>query len=273
MRSARTGRLHIVLLGGALIVGIGASPARAHPLVDEGRRLFGAADFEGALAALERAYQSDELTLAELVELLETRVLVYQALGNAQGTEAALRTLAAVAPDHAFAPEVPPGAGRRFREIVASRPGTLGVDVRREESGDTVRFEGVVRNDPDGVARAVRLHAHAGDGEWQSAEGELSLALEDRDAAAWYAEVIGPGGTVLATEGSRAAPRRFVVGGAAVGDGASPLTTEPGDGTMPWLWMGIGGAALVVTAAVVLVLIGSSGETQTRVDGPAVEMP
>lgn len=273
MRRARTGRLHIALLGGAFLVGVGASPALAHPLVDEGRRLFGAADFEGALAALEQAYQSDELTLAELVELLETRVLVYQALGNPQGTEAALRTLAAVAPDHAFAPEVPPGAGRRFREIVASRPGTLEVDVRREESGDTVRFEGVVRNDPDEVARAVRLHAHAGDGEWRSGDGELSLVLEDRRAAAWYAEVIGPGGTVLATEGSRAAPRRFVVGEAVVGDGGTAFETDRDDGTMPWLWMGIGGAALVVTAAIVLVLIGSGGETQTRVDGPSVEMP
>ena len=239
--------------------------ALAQSPVDDGRRRFEAADFYGALEVLARAEEGSALDRAELVRLYETRILVHLALGEEDRIERDLAAIATIAPDHTFAPEIPPALRTRFGDLLRERTGRLDVDVSREPTARGVRLDARASGDPLGLVRSARLHARAGGGRWMSAQGSLELDAEPGEQIEWHADLVGPGGAVLASRGSREAPMSFAVGGAV-------LVDDGGEGA-PWVWIGIGVIAVIAIGVVAIVALSADdpqSELGTSVDGPFV---
>ena len=240
--------------------------ALAQSPVDEGRSRFEAADFYGALEVLARAEDGTTLDLDELVRLYETRILVHLALGEEARIERDLAALATIAPEHTFAPEMPPALRTRFGALLAARSSRLDVEVSRETTETGVRLDARASGDPLGLVRAVRLHARAGGGRWIGAQGSLELGAEAGERIEWHADLVGPGGAVLASRGSRGGPMSFTVGGAMV-------VADEGEGA-PWVWIAIGAVAAIAIGVVAIVALsgdaGSQTDGRTAVDGPFV---
>src|SRR5262245_46666023 len=85
-----------------------ASVAHAHPLVDEGRRLYDEAEFDAAMDALTRAEQANDLTRADLIELLRIRILLRVAMEQPEGLEADAERLLSLDPHFDFGESAPP---------------------------------------------------------------------------------------------------------------------------------------------------------------------
>jgi len=141
------------------------------------------------------------------------------------------------------------------------------VRVRSEvgRSGSSVTARAEIVADPGRLSRVARIHVRsAGERTFRSSDRAITLrGIEG--ALEHFAEAVGPGGVVLATDGSRDAPLTFEI----------PSTNDPvrTGGSSPWPWIGAG-IGLVVAAVVVGVLVVASSDsaTQSRVSGP-VEAP
>lgn len=227
--------------------------------VEVGWRRMLEADFDGAIASFDEA-ERGSLTRAELLRCLEGRAHVHFALGNEESLRAALTRLAAMAPEHRLAPESPPELRERFAEHPGR--GSLTLHVTMEESDGNARFEASAVGDPGGLVRHVVVAARAGDGPWVEAEDEpLRLHVDPADALAWYGEAIGPGGAVVAHDGSRAAPRRR-------GMLDANAATEPGGDQPPWLAIGLGAGAALVIAAVITIVVTATTPPHTQPSPP-----
>ncbi|MCB9593463.1 MAG: hypothetical protein H6719_12085 [Sandaracinaceae bacterium] len=210
------------------------------------------ADFEGASRAFDEA-ESGTLDRAELVRVLEGRAHVCYALGEEAALRAALVRLAAVAPEHRFAPEAPPELVERFRDFAGQRRLELAVELDQRER--EARLEARASGDPGGLVRHLRVAARVEDGAWVTAEDEpLTIPVDPERALAWYGEALGPGGAVVASDGSRDAPHRRE--GASAGD------------EVPWGWIGLGAGAAVVLAVVITVVVVATQPGDTQVTAP-----
>ena len=243
-----------------------AVPAQAHPLVDEGREKYAEADLQGALDAFARAEASDDLTLPDLLSLLETRVLVHRALGNEEAATRDLRWLAAIAPPtHELPSEAPPEMARELDDLWTQRGGAIAINVGGHAEGDAVVLTARVERAPEGMVRETRIHHREPGMPWNTTVG--SEARIAATTVEHWAEAVGPGGAVLATAASADAPRRFAAGDGPLGG------EETGGGVPPWAWIA-GGAVAVGLIVVAAVLIGSSGggeSDQTQPAFPQVE--
>jgi hypothetical protein len=204
------------------------APAFAHPLVDEGERLYEEADFVGALDALGRAESASDLSLSELVHLFETRALVHLAMSDAQAMERDLERVVALEPDHRLGPSAHPDVQRALAQVRAD---------------SAVTIEAHVENDWARLVRGIRLRARA-DSEgtsWsEEVDAPLLVQLEDGQGALYYAEALGPGGTVLASAGTEAEPLH---------------ASASGGGIEAWPFIVAGVAAAVVAGAVVAAVL------------------
>lgn len=225
--------------------------ANAQTSVDEGWRLMQDADFEGAVRAFDEA-EAGTLTRAELTRVLEGRAQVFYALGDEPALTAALGRLAAMSPEHRFAAEAPPELIERFRSLADRR--RLRLDVSLDQREAEARLEARADGDPGGLVRHVRVAARIEDGAWIEAEDEpLTIPVDASRALAWYGEAIGPGGAVVASDGTRDAPHRR--------DGASG--DEP-----PWGWIGLGAGAAVVIGVVVTIVVVATQPADTQPTAP-----
>ncbi|MBX3272907.1 MAG: hypothetical protein KF729_21775 [Sandaracinaceae bacterium] len=226
--------------------------AAAQSSVDEGWRRVLAADFDGALAAFDEA-EAGTLTRAELVRVFEGRAHVHYALGRAAALEAALARLAAMAPEHRLAPETPPELVERFARLADRRRLTLEVELTESET--EARLEARAEGDPGGLVRHVRVAARVGDGAWLEAQDEpLILPIDAARALAYYGEALGPGGAVVARDGSREAPH--LREGASGGDDA------------PWGWIALGAGAAVVIGVVIAIVVAATAPADTQPSPP-----
>jgi len=254
MESTRTSSYALPVAVVVLAVLGTASPAWAHPDVDEGRALYAQADFPGALEAFARAEAGDDLTRAELLELLERRILIHLVQGDQPSADRDLESIGAIDPDHEFARDIPP-------EVVDSFGGAehvpLSVVVESQPSADGVELTASVENEPTGLVREVRLHYRVDGGPWEaSTERSLHVAAPAGSTVEHHAEAIGPGGAVIAAVASADAPRAFRV--AAELTAVEEETVDDGGG-FPWLWVGVGAAALVAIGVVIAIVVVSSG--------------
>jgi len=234
------------------VVGFAASAA-AQSSVDEGWRRVLDADFEGALAAFDAA-EAGTLTRADLVRILEGRAFVHFARGDEDAVRAALVRLGAIAPEHRFAPETPPELRERFAELAGR--GALEVSVELAVDGGSARVEAIADGDPGGLVRHLRVGARIGeDGEWVTAQDEpLRLPYDRARALFFYGEALGPGGAVVARDGSREAPHQ-----------------RPGEGggdDVPWGWIGLGAGAAVAVAIVVAIVVVATEPSDTVPTAP-----
>lgn len=222
--------------------------AFAHPKVDEARTLYEEADFEGALARLQEAWQADDLTREDLLALLRLRALAHMGMGDAEAMREAVRAWVHLDPGVQLDDSTPP----EIREAAESaRPGPGGgvrVRARLEPTEGGVRI-GAVVTDEVRLVRDVRVHARVGDGPWQAGEPPLSLPVPPAATVAYAAEAVGPGGAVVARDGTVDDPLTWSA--ASAGDGS---------GGAPWLWVGVGGGVLAAAGVVVAVLLLGGGE-------------
>ncbi|MCS6798022.1 MAG: hypothetical protein NZ898_05775 [Myxococcota bacterium] len=228
--------------------------------------------FERAAAVLRDAAEgTGTLSRAELPAYFETLALVRAALRDEAGRDAALEALAALEPGHRFAPEVPPSIRRRFEALATgARPR---IRLRLEEtSRGQFRAQAEIVDTPAALARGMRMHYRVGSGAWNTTEAPEVRVRADRLAA--WAELIGPGGVVVAVHGSEEQPieaRCRECDGPAVSSpipAARPAPAASG-GTFPWLPVGIGVGLLAVAVGVGVGLAVSSGEpTVTVVSAP-----
>ncbi len=214
-----SGRGATGLLVSALLAASVAWPAvaLAHPLVDEGRRLYEEAEFVSALDALGRAEAQTDLTLADLEALLAQRVLVQVALGNQDAVRADLRRLLAVAPDHTLARGAPPEVARLFTELRAESTGSVRVVASTDAAAASVTITVRAENDWASLVRTVRTSARVvGTADWDVAtDAPLLVPTVPGDRVEYFVEAIGPGGAVLAQSGSAESPLRAAAGAGA----------------------------------------------------------
>lgn len=259
----------LVLVLAAAVAGTPARAAADHPDLDAGRAQLEQAEFEAALAALERAARSDDLRRADVVELFELRALAHVALADVSALDRDIAALASIAPDHRFPPEAPPEL-QVMLDREAEAAGRLAVVGASVGTAAGVRLDAEVENDEGGIVRAVRVHVREGE-RWRTLEPGTSVNASVRS---YYVEAIGPGGAVVASHGSREVPLAVETEGAAAVEwpdvfGNQGERDDDGGEEGPWLWVGIG-AGVAVALGVVLLVVLLSGSEGTQPEAPVV---
>lgn len=252
----------LITLVVAALLGASAATAHAHELVEEGRRRFVDADFDGALELYARAEAADDLTREDLISLYEGRALTHFALGELDHAQVALEQLATIAPSHHLSDEVPPELVEIFEEAAAAAGEGLRLRVDAERSADGVSLRPILEGDGVGIARSLSVAGRT-DGEWTFGdESGLTLSIPASATVEYYAQVIGPGAAILASVGSEGEP--------------ATIPGEGGVGALPgWTWGLVGGGAgvLILVVIIAAVAASSSGSSTVPIDGPFVVMP
>jgi hypothetical protein len=237
--------------------------------IDEGVRLYEEADLTGALEALSRA-EEGPLDRSELLRLLLTRALVRFGLGEFGPLERDLLAIATIEPDYDLGVRAPPPLQNAFARAKERVTAPLGLSVELEGMAGGVRLEAVTTGDRAGVVERVVIAARpAGQGEFSRGDGgTLTLPVSAGGEVELYAEAIGPGGAVLATDGTSEEPRRAAVPAPVAAGGGSAVDSGP---NVPLLVGVTVGAAVVVAAVIVAIVLATSGGGGTRPQGPIVE--
>jgi hypothetical protein len=194
-------------------------------------------------------------------------------MGNADAMRADLARLVSIAPGHALDRRAPPDVQTALLEARTASPGPIRLSASPEPSpaGVTVRAE--VSRDPSGLVREVRVVGRIrGTARWQRAsDAPLFIAADAASVIEYYAEAIGPGGAVLARNGTEGEP--LSAGGHGVTTDGAEASESGGEGTSPWLFVGIGAGVLILGAAIVIIAVGaSSGQPDTQPSPFRVEL-
>jgi hypothetical protein len=246
-------------------VGLVPSIAAAHPLVDEGKRLMQRAEFDAALEAFARAEEAEDLAVGDLTEMLAARCLLYLATGDADALQRDLESLVSIDPEWEFGAEAPPELPEAFAAIREESPGRIGMRVSARAAPGGIEVVGEAQNDLARVGREVRVFVET-EGTWRRAT-ESFVPTSAGQSVRYYGELIGPGGAVLARDGTRSEPKTSA--SALAGEAAPIAGGGGGGGGFPWLWVGVGAAAIAAGVVAVLLLAGG-GENGTRPDPPIV---
>ena len=150
---------------------------------------------------------------------------------------------------------------RAFRSIAQeARPIELNLEVSRLR--DRVTIRGSVTGDEAKLVRRVRLVAKQ-DGKWRrSLTGVLTVDLSESQRLDFYAEALGPGDAIVASEGNQESPlfRLF----------HSDEKESGGDDTALWVGIVSGATALAVAAVITAVLVTDGGSKSNEFMPPVV---
>ncbi len=248
-------------------VSLSAAGARAQSegAIDEGVRLYAEADFEGALTALERA-EHETLDRRELLRLLATRALVRFALGDFDRLDRDLLAIVSLEPDYNLGGRAPPPLANALSRARAGAGEPLSVRAFVETTPRGVRVTATTHGDRAGLVDHVEVFARpVSRAAYAHGEPSVELVVAPESEIEVRAVATGPGGAVLATDGTEDAPRRVRA--------PEPLPTAapPPDGPSAGVWLGLGlGVAAAAAAGIILALVlGGSNETLPR--GPFVD--
>jgi hypothetical protein len=201
-----------------------AGPALAHPALEEAERLTKQLELEPALAAYQRALDSNALQFDELVTLLSERILVLHGLHRERERDADLTWLMAIAPMRDLDVRAPPDVVAKYRELRARSAGPLSIKLTAQVAASVEAHARLAGSVPEGTR--VRIWVRAHDGMWQYEDGAaLRHVATPGSQLELYAEALGPGGVAVAHDYSQPEPLRLSVGGAAA-EPAVPL--QPG---------------------------------------------
>lgn len=269
-------RFGAMLLAGWLGAFSVLSVAHAHPALEEAERLAADLEFEASLAWFQRALDSGELTRAELVELLGERVFVLHALQRREALIADFVWLSALSPESRLDLRAPPDMVAMWTSVRDQGHGPLTVALSAEVNaqGQVDARATLAGTVPEGASARLWLR-RAGQNFELLPEPELHTQLADNTQLALYAQAVGLGGVVVATDHGPEDPLLVAVDARAQ-DGAAPRrmdTRDPrtdGDGAR-WtrrkrraLWGA--GAAAVVTGVVLGVVLGMRAHEDGKSD-------
>lgn len=234
-----------------------AAPARAHPDLDEGRRLAGELEFEPALAAFERALGGGSLTREELIELLAERALLLHALHRQNDLVEDFVWLSALDPDYRLDLRAPPDLTAIWTSVRDQGRGALKVSLAAHatEGGEVDAKASLSGTLPQGARARIVLRQPGGS--WQNVDSsELRESLPE-GGLELYAEALGLGHVVVARDHGPDSPLRVNAGDLALGAAAAAPLEEaesPGWARRHRNWL-IGGAAAVVAVVVVAAVV------------------
>ena len=253
------GPLLVLVSLSALALTLTPAQARAHPGLDEAKRLASDLEFEESLSAFDKALASGTLTREELIVLLSERAFVFHALRRKEDLIKDFLWLSALAPEHRLDLRAPPDLTATWTSVRDQGRGALKVELSAYANGDgsvdaRASLTGTV---PDEAK--PRLWLRRDDGAFQLlAEPELHESTPSERELSFYADALLLGGVVLNGEHDASGPLRVVPGNA----------QEPREGQSSWAsrhkgWL-IGGAAVLAAAVVVTaVLLSRPGESRT----------
>jgi hypothetical protein len=278
-------RFSLALSLAALLISASAGVASAHPILDEAQSRFDEADFEGALAAFERAEQAGDLTRDDVIQLYVQRALVHHTLGDEANLETDLMRLASLEPDYEFGRQVPPVVREAFDRVKGRTTGRIAVRVDAQSHAGGVLLEARVSNDTSGIVQEVRLGARAPGNAWtQRSNATLEMPASSDATLEIYAEAVGPGGAVLASDGTPDDPvsgtvgelaERDLTGGSGGGGGGGGEIIAPppddDDGLPLWPFLLGGGILLAAGAAVLIAVLVAGGSSNTALMPPMVQ--
>jgi hypothetical protein len=244
------------------------SPAFAHPLVEEGRRLIDVADFDGARRAFDRAERATDLDRDALVRLFEGRALLFRALGDTASMEGDLARLASIDPSHAFTPQTPPDLVEAFARVRSRGPGPLRVEVEARSTPSGVAISARAIGDAGGIVREIQVFGRVAGSDWRRTSGQELVVQRVSEPVEFFARAIGPGGAVVASHGEVDAPLVHAASAPIVA-GQPAVPTQPiasgeaeDDDAPIWPWLVGAGAAVAIAVTVVLVFVVRSDQTE-----------
>lgn len=230
------------------MLALAIAPSSGSAQLDEAHARLASAEFEQAVRAFDRAEQRQELDRDDLIALYEGRAMALWALGEEARARQDLAALGSLEPDHELAPEAPPTLRRAFDDLPRER---LRLEAEWDDAPGRTTLRLEVRGDVAGVTRNVRAHVRRGDGPWTTEEStsiDLDL-LPDERVEAW-AELLGPGGAVVARAGSASQPLRH-------GESFDVVPSRPSEDLTP-LWIGLGAGGGVVVLVILIAAIAAS---------------
>jgi len=248
----------------AAMAGVGLLPqaatAQHNRWIAEARRLGGEADFDAALAAFERAEREGGLSRADLVELLAQRSIIDHALRNEPAMQLDLGRLAALEPEYRFGLEALPQVRTSFDRLrLEVQPLKLELWLRKEH--EQLEISAQYGRPPPQLVLDDRVYVRVHGQAWRSAPGRVAIANPERQPVEYYAEAFGPGGALLIARGSRERPLRFVYEG--------PAAQAP-SGDASKLWWILGGSAVLLAGAAIVIVAMVSENDHTQFEGPVV---
>lgn len=250
-RAARaSGRWRGVLASFVFALLVTQAPlARAHPDLDEAKRLVGDLEFDAALLSFEAALASGTLTREELVSLLAERAFVHHALRRQQELIDDFIWLSALDPDHRLDMRAPPDMTATWTSVRDQGRGALRVELtaRRDEQGAVAARASLSGTVPAGAH--ARLWLRRGQGQFELTPGAAIHEQPSSDLA-FYADGLLLGGVQLKGEYSAQKPLHVA---------REREESVGGERDESWArrhrgWL-IGGAALIVGAAVVTAVL------------------
>ncbi len=268
-RRARCARASALALGVLLALGVASLALPAEAQLEAGRSHLAEADFERAERAFSRALTEAELSREDVVAIHEGRAICRWALGDEDGARADLAALGSLEPEHTLPPEAPPPLIAAFAALPRQALGlALGWD---DAEGGAVRLHVSLQNDAALLVETIRVHTRASDGEPWSVRDEpnVTIRLRAGDRVQVWVAAIGPGGAILAQEGSAGAPLVREHGAMDV-RGVLGAPGREADMTAIWIGVGIGAAVLVGLAIGIGVGVGTAESELTQPARPVV---
>jgi hypothetical protein len=254
----------VALLVALVVLAIAPAAVRAHASLDEAIQHAEDADFDAAIASFDEAIASGELTRDELVRLLSERALVLHALGNDSALGRDLSLLAMLAPDRELGRAAPPPLVARWNELRASQGAALSVHGTCGPSPSGTEIAAQVEGLRDGELGQVFIHTRDESGAWVQKQAASVDIQSGDDGVSYYIEILGPGGSVLASSGSAEAPLEcapFTDNAPMLAGG--PVADAPRRSKKMWWWIG-GAAVLVAAGSVTAVMLLTRDDTSDR---------
>lgn len=221
------------------------------PLIARAQARLEAAEFERALALLEQAESGPQLSRADALRLLELRALGLLALNDERRAQRALIELAALDPEHRFAPGTSPDLLAAFERARTRVPPAPRVVIERSVRPGGVALQAHVLGDELGLVRTITLWTKVGDAAWQSSATERTeLAAQPGQSVQYRATAQGLGGSELAATPEETwlhpTPER-----------------KRSAAASPWLYIGIAAGAVVIAGVTAALVVSSSSDADT----------
>ncbi len=244
------------------LIALLAGEARADDL-QRARELFDEMEYQAAHDAAGLALQQAEAGPAELAEAYRLQGLSLSALEQADESLAAFRAMLSIAPDTQLPTDISPKLAAPFYQAVAMAQEVAPIALSLAGEGPRAQpgaLQVLLKSDPFGLVRGVRLVSRVGAGPWQrggaedlAARGQAELALPPADPVSvreYYLEALTATGGVLARLGSpedpfRQAAARPVVAPVAEEDPLGDPVEPPRAVATPWyetwwFWTAVG---------------------------------
>lgn len=203
--------------------------ARAQSNLERAIEAYESGELETAEQALGEVPQ-DSLSRDDVIQWLVYRALVAHVSGDAEELDASVLQLATLGENDPLGRRAPPPVRTAYENALQRVSDALSVDASASVQAGGVSVEARLRNDMGALIESIRVRARAPGGEWLSNDGEPRVFVPTTGSTVeLIVEAIGPGGSVMASQGTDEQPHTEQLGGVSsqvVADDTSVTTDE-----------------------------------------------